>query len=272
MHCIIEINPCIFCKYKIYIYFAKQSTFNNRTHKKLNMSTVSKLKQWYDEAKANRWFRYFTIACRIGLALGFIPSGIIKIMGERFTALPVNHPLGHYFDALHLTGHYYTFIGISQVVTAILLLIPRTALLGAIMYFPVILNICILAYATRFEGTRITTLMALASLYLLCWDYDRLKYILPFKSTQTDNYVTKNKTSANKFPFAFFGCVVATILLVITINQFIYNIRPGNSLIECSNGCADNDNPAACEDFCDCIYNQGKPLDSCLAEYRNAKR
>lgn len=28
--------------------------------------------------------------------------------GERFTALPSNHPLGHYFDAVHLTGSYYT--------------------------------------------------------------------------------------------------------------------------------------------------------------------
>lgn len=235
------------------------------------MSTTNKLRQWYDEAKTNMWFRYFTIACRIGLALGFIPSGIVKIMGERFTALPANHPLGHYFDALHLTGYYYTFIGIAQVLTALLLLIPRTALLGAILYFPIILNICVLAYATRFEGTRITTLMVLASLYLLCWDYDRLKYILPFKSTQTDSRATKKKISGNKFPFAFFGCVIAITVLVIAINQFIYNIRPGNSSIECTNGCAGNDNPAACEDFCDCIYKQGKQLDSCLAEYRNAK-
>ncbi len=72
-------------------------------------------------------------------------------MGERFTALPSNHPLGHYFDALHLTGYYYTFIGVGQLMAALLLLIPRTALLGAILYFPIILNICVLAYAVRFR-------------------------------------------------------------------------------------------------------------------------
>src|ERR1041385_2103566 len=106
--------------------------------------------QFYQYAKGNRWYRYFTIFCRVALALGFIPSGIVKVSGERFTALPSNHPLGHYFDALYLTGFYYTFIGAGQLVTALLLLIPRTALLGAILYFPMIFNICVLAYATRF--------------------------------------------------------------------------------------------------------------------------
>lgn len=247
---------------------------NKESYEKSNrfiMNILNKLRQRYDKAKGNRWFHYFTIFCRILLALGFIPSGCVKIMGERFTGLSANHPLGHYFDALHLTGYYYTFIGVAQVITALLLLIPRTALLGALVYFPIILNICILAYATRFEGTRITTLMVLACLYLLCWDYDRLKYVLPVKQSKADGYTLKKKTLSNKFPFAFFGIVVAIVVSVIVINRFLYEIRPGNSPAECRNGCAGNDNPEACEDFCDCIYNQGKPLDSCLAGYRKAK-
>jgi len=194
-------------------------------------------------------------------------------MGERFASgLSGNHPLGHYLDALHLTGYYYTFIGVVQLTTALLLLIPRTALLGALMYFPIILNICILAYAVRFEGTRITTLMVLANLFLLCWDYDRIKYILPFKQVKEGDDSAKKKPLSNKFPFLFFGCVFAMIATIIVINQFLYTIRPGNSLIECRNGCAGNSNPKACEEFCDCIHNQGKPLRECLIEYNKAKR
>lgn len=232
---------------------------------------MTKLEQYYYEAKGNKWFHYFTVCCRVALAFGFIPSGIVKIMGERFTALPANHPLGHYFDALHQTGFYYTFIGVGQLLTAILLLIPRTALLGAIMYFPAILNICILAYATRFEGTRITTLMLLANIYLLCWDYERIKYVLPFKRSNTEIDAAKKKASTSKFPFAFFGGVLATVVLVIVINIFIFEIRPGNSLIECENGCVDSKYPKASKEFCNCIYNQGKPLDKCLEEYKQAK-
>src|SRR5215467_585182 len=143
------------------------------------MNLLAQLDHLYQESKKNQWFRYFAVFCRVTLALGFIPSGIVKVMGERFTALPSNHPLGHYFDALYLTGFYYRFIGVGQLTAAVLLLIPRTALLGAILYFPIILNICVLAYATRFEGTRITTLMLLANLFLLVWDYERVKYVLP---------------------------------------------------------------------------------------------
>src|SRR5678816_57388 len=141
---------------------------------------LTKFERLHAELRQNRWLRYFAVFCRIALALGFIPSGFVKVTGERFTGLPSNHPLGHYFDALFLTGHYYTFIGVGQLIAALLLLIPRTSLLGAILYFPIILNICVLTYATRFEGTRVATLMLLASLFLLVWDYERLKSILPF--------------------------------------------------------------------------------------------
>src|ERR1044072_8014466 len=117
------------------------------------MSISSRLNHTYHEAKGNKWFHYFAVFCRIMLALGFIPSGFVKIMGERFASgLSVNHPLGHYLEALHTTGYYYTFIGVVQVTAAILLLIPRTVTLGAFLYFPIILNICILTYALRFDG------------------------------------------------------------------------------------------------------------------------
>ena len=232
----------------------------------------NKLEQYYYEAKGNKWYGYFAAFCRLTLAIAFIISGYVKIVGERFAAgLSSNHPLGHYFDALYQTGYYYTFIGVGQIITSLLLLIPRTALLGAIMYFPGILNICILAYATRFEGTRITTLMLLANIYLLCWDYEPIKYILPFKRSNAEIYPTKKESLSSKFPFVFFGGVFATVALVIIINIFIFEIRPGNSLIECTNGCKGSKYPNACVKFCNCIYNQGKPLDSCLKEYQRAK-
>ncbi len=231
------------------------------------MNIFSKVEQYYYEAKGNKWLRYSAVFFRIVLALGFIPSGIVKIMGERFTGLPANHPLGQYFDALHHTGYYYTFIGCAQLVTAVLLLIPRTALLGAVIYFPIILNICILAYSTRFEGTRITTLMLLANLFLLCWHYDRLRYLLDSKPLQSDDYPIKK---SNKFPILFFGCVFAATGSVIVINHFLYDIRPGNSQLECTNGCPGNENPEACVAFCDCIYNKGNTLGKCLEEYEKA--
>ena len=232
----------------------------------------NKLEQYYYEAKENKWYGYFAIFCRVTLAIALLISGSVKIKGERFAAgLSHNHPLGQYFDALLNTGYYYTFIGVSQVIVAILLLIPRTALLGAIASFPIILNICVLTYAVRFEGTRAATFMLLANLFLLCWDYNRLKSILPFKQVKIDANSTNEKRINNKFPFMFFGGVVATLATVIFLNNVIYDIRPGNEPAECWNGCPGNSNPKACEEFCDCIHNKGRPLGKCLEDYEKAK-
>src|SRR5882757_9366873 len=229
---------------------------------------MNRIEEIYYEAKADEWFKRFAIFCRIILAASFIPSGFVKIMGERFAAgLPPNNPLGHYFDALHLTGFYYAFIGIVQIITAILLLIPRTSLLGALMYFPVIVNICVLTYATRFDGTRGVTMVVLASLFLLIWDYDRLKHILPFKQPKTDIHVLK-KPLGKRLRIIFFGGCFAVLAIIIIGTFYLYEIIPGNSEEECRNGCAAR--PAACG-FCDCIYSEGKPLDSCLAAYNKAK-
>jgi len=232
---------------------------------------MNRFEEIYNEAKADKWFKRFAVFCRIALATGFLIAGYVKITGERFAAgLPSNNPLGHYFDALHLTGYYYTFIGIAQVIIAVLLLIPRTSLLGALMYFPVIVNICVLTYATRFDGTRAVTMMLLANLFLLIWDYDRLKHILLFKQPKTHPQILK-EPSGKRLRILFFGGCLAVLTIIIIGTFYLYEIAPGNSEAECRNQCGSSKNPAACQIFCDCIYKQGKPLDSCLATFNKAK-
>jgi uncharacterized membrane protein YphA (DoxX/SURF4 family) len=232
------------------------------------MSLLTRIEQLYGESKRSKWIRYFAVFCRIVLAAGFIPAGIVKVTGERFTGLPSNNPLGHYFDALFLTRYYYTFIGVGQLTAALLLLIPRTALLGAILYFPIILNIWVLASATRFNGTRLTTLMLLASLFLLVWDYERLKHILPLRQAVEDHHVP---VRTSKFPIGFFGFVLAAVVSVIAVDDFLYPVRPGNEPAECTNGCKNSGSPDACRNFCGCIYDDGKPLNRCLDEHRRAR-
>jgi len=232
---------------------------------------MNRFEELYYEAKADKWFKRFAVFCRIALAASFLIAGYVKIVGERFAAgLPSNNPLGHYFDALLLTGYYYTFIGIAQIITAILLLIPRTSLLGALMYFPFIVNICVLTYATRFDGTRGVTMMLLASLFLLIWDYDRLKHILPLKQLKTEPRVVK-KPLGKRLRILFFGGSFTVIVFIIIGTFYLFEIVPGNSEAECRNQCASSKNPAACQVFCDCIYKKGQPLDSCLSTFNKAK-
>ncbi|MFT3745696.1 MAG: hypothetical protein QM785_15580 [Pyrinomonadaceae bacterium] len=125
------------------------------------------------------WMQMFAAFTRCLLALGFIPPSIPKILHKPFTSLPDSHPVGHYFNALMGTGFYYEFIGWSQIIAAILLLIPRTSHIGALMFLPIIVNIAVLTNAVGFAGTWLLTIfMSLAGLFLVAWEYDRLKPII----------------------------------------------------------------------------------------------
>ena len=168
----------------------------------------------------NRFLQLFTAFTRGLLAFGFIPPGLKKILHQPFTILPDSNPVGHYFNALYNTGFYYEFIGWGQVIAAILLIFPRTSHLGALMFFPIILNIAVLTNAVGFAGTWLLTIfMFLAALYLVCWDYDRIKPI----------FFSKNRRKVNLFKYeavwvpllgAFGGLMVGIIFKLILLGNF----------------------------------------------------
>jgi uncharacterized membrane protein YphA (DoxX/SURF4 family) len=259
------------------------------------MSISSTLDGLHSEAKKNRWFWLFSIFCRFSLAVGFFVAGMVKILGERFASgLSANHPMGHFLEALSLTGYYYTFIGIAQVAAALMLLIPRTVTLGAFLYFPIILNICILTYATRFDGSLFTApLMVLANLYLLGWNYEKWKYILPFNHlTKLENIESDVQTGQrgsfsqygisslyarfrvffgqlfkDKFPTLFFAGVFVAVAVCVVGIPSLYSIKPRNTLIQCQKQFKNSTKTKAGEVFCDCIHTKGEPLDKCLNEF-----
>lgn len=141
----------------------------------------------------HRWyFQVFTVFTRILLAVGFIPPSYKKIIHQPFTSLPDSNPVGHYFNALYHTGFYYEFLGWGQLIAAILLLFPRTAHLGALLFLPIIANIAVLTTSVGFKGTwLLTILMSFAATWLVAWDYDRLKPIIFAKRTQNAQGVPK---------------------------------------------------------------------------------
>lgn len=140
---------------------------------------VLTLDNLHQSVKQQPWTLWFTRFTRLLLALGFLPSGLTKLLGERFTSISPATPIGYFFEALYQTGYYWRFLGAAQLLAALLLLIPATTTLGALIYFPIILNIFIITVALHFTGTPVITgLMLLASIYLLCWDYDKLKHLV----------------------------------------------------------------------------------------------
>lgn len=129
--------------------------------------------------KEKTFFKLFTWFTRILLAIAFIPSGLKKLLGQRFTTLSIEDPVGFYFEALYQTGWYWNFLGFMQLLVAMLLVIPKAAFLGALMYSPIVLNILIIVVSMHFKGTPIIVgLMLIANIYLLLWDYQKLKKVI----------------------------------------------------------------------------------------------
>ncbi|MEN2280988.1 DoxX family protein [Algoriphagus sp. SE2] len=236
-------------------------------------SISNKLENYYYSIKQNRWHWIFQLFCRILLAYAFIVAGMVKILGERFASgLSEIHPMGAYLEALHHTGYYYTFIGYAQVTAGILLLIPSTVLMGALLYLPIIVNIWILSFAVRFVGSYITSpLMVLANLYLLAWHYDKLRYILPFNKYSKEVSLGKPNKYSLKFPYLFAAGVFSTMVFFVLFSRFGHEVMPQNSLESCKNQFIGKENEAAGFAFCECVHTQGNPLDNCLEEYEAAK-
>jgi uncharacterized membrane protein YphA (DoxX/SURF4 family) len=235
------------------------------------MNIASWLDDLHLRVKQNSWFRYFAVFNRITLAIGFLIAGTVKIMGERFASgLTVNHPMGHYLEALYHTGYYYPFIGVVQVLAALLLLLPCTATLGALLYFPIITNIWVLSLAVRFEGSLVSSsLMMLANLYLLCWDYDKLKYVLPFKQPPLIAAAPVQQSSFKQIPVNFFaGSALVIVLVVVLVNS--YDITPRNSFADCQKQFKGTQRTQAGYRFCTCIHKKGIPLAESLDEYDKA--
>ena len=221
-------------------------------------------------ARRNRWLGLFALFNRVALAAGFIPAGMVKVMGERFTDLAVNHPMGHYLNAFFQTGYYYTFVGVLQVIAGVLLLIPRTALLGAIIYLPIILNILVLSLSVRFQGSLLTApLMLLANLYLLCWDYHRFRLIFPWNQKRADALLPAVEERSWRFPFKFVGGVIVAVLIVFASVVFAMQnaLMPMNRIGDCESRCAAGPDEAACLDFCDCVHTRGESLQGCMDSY-----
>ena len=176
---------------------------------------------------SSKILQIFTAFTRILLFIGFTPPSIKKILHQPFTSLPDTNPVGHYFNALLGTGFYYEFIGWGQLIAAVLLLFPRTAHLGALMFFPIILNIAVLTNAIGFAGTWLLTIfMTLAATYLVAWDYDRLKPILFGKRLKEADFM-KYEFVWLPILFAVGGIFVALIWWFIRLGNFTNYFKVG---------------------------------------------
>lgn len=73
---------------------------------------------------------------------------------------------------------YEIMIGLGEIISALLIMIPRTATLGAICYFPIVINVTMVNYVFEIGVQDLSTVMTIMCMILLWLDRDRLLLLL----------------------------------------------------------------------------------------------
>jgi uncharacterized membrane protein YphA (DoxX/SURF4 family) len=132
---------------------------------------VSALADWIARCRARRSLHLVVANLRILIGFGFLPAGLKKLLGERFTDAD---NVGAFHDFLHAfwaTGPLYHFVGIVQLTGALLLMTQRFATVGAALLLPVLSIITVFVWTTAGVPTIATaTLMLCGVVCLLLWD------------------------------------------------------------------------------------------------------
>lgn len=142
-----------------------------------------------NQFKSNFWAQLFVIYTRFLLGGGFVFASIIKIKGRRFTtASQEDAAFGtamHFFETMYQTGIYWQFLGWGQLIAGFLLMTQRFAKLGAVVNFPIILNVFVITLSMDFAFTPVITgMMFLANLGLLAWHWNELRFLINLPITQ----------------------------------------------------------------------------------------
>ena len=128
----------------------------------------------YLDVRRNQYLSFFVIWMRYLIGFAFVPSGLTKLLGNRFTSISTSNPIGFFFEALYQTGIYWQFLGLMQVMAAFLLMTQRFATIGNLIFLGIITNIFLITFSLQFQGTvYITFLLFVASLGLLLWDFPK---------------------------------------------------------------------------------------------------
>jgi hypothetical protein len=130
---------------------------------------------WLHRLRRTRWANLVVINLRILIGFAFLPAALKKVMAQPFTD-PANTGIFHEFlHAFHATGPFYQFVGVMQLLAALLLSTQYLALAGAFVALPILTAICVFVWSTigLTPTAVVASLMLLGVLGLIVWDVDR---------------------------------------------------------------------------------------------------
>lgn len=138
----------------------------------------------YEKLRQNDFCLWLIINIRFVLGFAFLPSGMTKLLGHRFTSISVDNPVGLFFENMYNTGFYWNFLGFSQVIFGVLMMTQRFASFATLFFIAILTNIWLITISLEFKGTWIiTSLMMFANIILLIWDYQKYRSSFMYKTS-----------------------------------------------------------------------------------------
>ncbi|SDJ36867.1 DoxX family membrane protein [Chryseobacterium jejuense] len=170
----------------------------------------------FDRLRTNRFNHWMIIHLRYLLGFAFFPSGLVKLLGERFTSISTDHPIGYFFEALYQSGFYWNFLGLAQITAGILLMTQRFATLGSLLFLTILTNIWIITMSLSFVGTwMITSLMMIAVLILIIWDQHKFLPVFNYNKAST----------VKEYPDPGYNWIIAGVIYAISF-IVLYMLNP----------------------------------------------
>lgn len=115
----------------------------------------------------------------------FIPSGLLKIQGKRFSSLCPEMYADIFFQQLQNTGIYWNFLGFCQLLTAFLLYSQRYTVLGVLMFFCICANIFVFTVSMGMnDKTLIMVFMLAIAALLIFWDWNKISVLFGLSASE----------------------------------------------------------------------------------------
>jgi hypothetical protein len=179
----------------------------------------------------------FTLGLKILLAIAFIPTGVVKVIGLRFTSgLPEDSIIGSFFEILFQSNIYWKFLGLAQVVAGILILWKRTTALGAIIFLAIASNILFITISYDFGNTVFVAIgITLSAIWLLFWNWHKIRPLFledPEKLNGITQLELSGKFEKTVYVTGFFsGLVFFSVLRGLVIPMGIVYLSVGLALL-----------------------------------------
>lgn len=189
-----------------------------------NLLTFQIIKPYFSDMQSGRQKKNWNLLVagnRVFLGLIFLTGGLSKLM-------PFPNLMGPVWLEEELAkyglGLFARFIACTQIITGVLLLTRRFALIGAILLFPMLINIMVITISLQWSGTPyVVAVFLLQNSILLINDYPKLKALIS-EDTGTLQLLQVKRKNIKADIMLLTGCTLLTTGAALYNSSFIGGI------------------------------------------------